>query len=220
MDYSKTIRISKALRDSFMFRGRHRTSSLPKSIHRFFALLDKQRIEHLLVGGLALLQYVRIRNTDDIDMIISEASLKKLSQVEIIEQENHFVYGRFDELEVNFFLSSDPLFEKVLRECATNQRFEEKVIPCATVKGLLLLKLYALPSLYREGNFIRTSICENDIAVLIYYYKPQISELLDELSPYLTETELGELLRVSADIEARIKRFRRHFRCHEEKNNK
>jgi hypothetical protein len=36
--------------------------------------------------------------------------------------------------------------------------------------GLLLLKLYALPSLYREGNFARVGLYENDVATLLSYF--------------------------------------------------
>lgn len=42
----------------------------------------------------------------------------------------------------------------------------------ATVEGLLLLKLYALPSLYRQGS-LRVSIYENkNVAALLYTYRP------------------------------------------------
>ena len=40
-------------------------------------LLDERQIEHLLVGGIALLQYVRGRNTEVIELIIAFSDLKK-----------------------------------------------------------------------------------------------------------------------------------------------
>lgn len=208
-DFHKTVKISKTIRDSILFRSRH--NSLSKSVSRFFSLLDKREIKHLLVGGMALLQYIKARNTEDIDLIISEYALEKLSEVEIIERKDDLVYGRYGELEINFFLTRNPFFDKILAQCATDQRFAEKVIPCATVKGLLLLKLYALPSCYREGNFIRAGIYENDIAMLIYYYKPQTSALIGEISPYIEAADVAGLQEIIAEIEKRIERFRLCF---------
>jgi hypothetical protein len=205
-DFHKTVKISKTIRDSILSRARN--NSLPRSLSRFFSLLDKREIRHLLVGGMALLQYVKARSTEDIDLIISEYSLEKLSEVEIIERKDDLVFGRYCEFEVNFFLTRNPFFDKILEQCATDQRFAEKVISCATVKGLLLLKLYALPSCYREGNFIRAGIYENDIAMLIYYYKPQTSALFEELSPYMEDADVAGLREIVADIEKRIERFR------------
>ncbi len=205
-DFHKTVKISKTIRDSILSRARN--NSLPRSLSRFFSMLDKKEIRHLLVGGMALLQYVKARSTGDIDLIISEYSLEKLSEVEIIERKDDLVFGRYCEFEVNFFLTRNPFFDKILEQCAADQRFAEKVISCATVKGLLLLKLYALPSCYRESSFIRAGIYENDIAMLIYYYKPQISALFEELSPYMEEADVAGLREIVADIEKRIERFR------------
>jgi hypothetical protein len=67
------------------------------------------------------------------------------------------------------------------------------VISPATVEGLLLLKLYALPSLYRQGNVARVGIYENDIAALLYYYPVDIAQLLQELGGYVSESDLGEI---------------------------
>lgn len=47
--------------------------------------------------------------------------------------------------------------------------------------GLLLLKLYALPALYRQGNVACISLCENDIA--IRYYRPDLTTLCNEFNP-------------------------------------
>ena len=40
------------------------------------------------------------------------------------------------------------------------QRFAEQQIPCATVEGLILLKLSTVPSPYRQGNFARVGLYE------------------------------------------------------------
>ena len=88
------------------------------------------------------------------------------------------------------------------------QRFLDRNIPLATVEGLLLLKLYALPSLYRQGNFARVGIYENDIATLLHYYQPDMPPLLGELSKYLNESDFAEIKDVVTDIQNRIKRFK------------
>ncbi|MCC6259605.1 MAG: hypothetical protein IT311_01980, partial [Anaerolineales bacterium] len=76
----------------------------------------------------------------------------------------------------------------------------------------LLLKLYALPSLYRQGNFARVGIYENDIATLFHYYQPDPAALLTEISKYVNETDFEEIKNVVSDIQNRIKRFRSESR--------
>lgn len=112
------------------------------------------------------------------------------------------------ELQIDVLLTQNPLFKKVHSEYSKMQRFLDRNIPLATVEDLLLLKLYALPSLYRQGNFARVGIHENDIATLLHYYQPDISSLLNELSRYVNENDLAEINGVVSDIQNRIKRFK------------
>ncbi len=72
----------------------------------------------------------------------------------------------------------------------------------------MLLKLYALPSLYRQGNFARVGLYENDIATLLHYYQPDVPSLLNEISKYLSQTDFEKIKNVMSDIQYRIKRFR------------
>lgn len=120
-----------------------------------------------------------------------------------------FARGKFERLRVDLLLTRNPLFEKVRRQHATTGRFIERDVPCATVEGLLLLKLYALPSLYRQGNFSRVGLYENDVATLIQAYRPPLEPLLSELSDYLSPTDLAAVRDIVAEIQARIDRFRR-----------
>ena len=89
------------------------------------------------------------------------------------------------------------------------QKFLDRNIPLATVEGLLLLKMYALPSLYRQGNFARIGIYENDIATLLHYYQPDVPSLLNELSKYVNDNDFTEIKGVVSDIQNRIKRFKK-----------
>ena len=181
--------------------------TLPQTVARLFALLHERQIEYLLVGGVALRWYIDGRNTDRIDLIMALSSLEKLPEIEIASQDANFTRGKFDELQIDILLTRNPLFEQVQRKYATTQRFAERDIPCATVEGLLLLKLYALPSLYRQGNFAHVGIYENDIATLIHDYRPQLEPLFAELAHHLSDSDLAAVREVVAEIQQRIERF-------------
>jgi hypothetical protein len=107
-------------------------------------------------------------------------------------------------------LTSNPLFDEVRKRYTTMQRFVEQDIPCATVEGLVLLKLYALPSLYRQGNFTRVGLNENDIATLWQAHNPSLNSLLDKLSSYLNESDFSQVKQIVGEIEQRISRFQKH----------
>ena len=181
------------------------------NVARLFTLLEERKIDYLLVGGIALLQYVEGRNTEDIDLIMALASLKKLPEIKITGRDNNFARGRFDELQIDILLTRNRLFEKVRQRYATRQHFVERDIPCATVEGLLLLKLYALPSLYRQGNFARVGLYENDIATLMFSYRPNLELLFNELAQHLSETDLTAIKEIVTEIEQRLDRFNTGF---------
>ena len=207
------VHIGNVIRNAVVFNfknwrgGTANAGALPQAVARLFALLQERRIEYVLVGDVALRLYIESRNTDRIDLIIAPASLKRFPEIEIASQDVNFARGKFDELQIDILLTRNPLFEKVQRKYATTQRFAERVIPCATVEGLLLLKLYALPSQYREGNFARVGIYENDIATLIHDYRPLLEPLFAELAHHLSDSDLAAVREVVAEIQQRIERF-------------
>jgi hypothetical protein len=182
--------------------------SLPESVERLFDLLHEREIDYLLVGGVAMVVYVEGRNTEDIDLILAVSELEKLQEIIIEDLDADFARGKFERLRVDLLLTRNPLFEKVRRQHATTGRFIERDVPCATVEGLLLLKLYALPSLYRQGTFSRVGLYENDIATLIQAYRPPLEPLLSELSDYLSPTDLAAVRDIISEIHTRIERFR------------
>jgi hypothetical protein len=188
--------------------GEMNSDSLIQSVQNFFTVLEQRKIDYVLVGGIAFLHYVEGRNTQDLDLLMSIASLEKLPELKISSQDMYFVRASYNELQIDILLTKNPLFEKVHREYIKVERFLDRKIPLATVEGLLLLKLYALPSLYRQGNFARVGIYENDIATLIHYYQPDMSALLRELSNYVNENDFAEIKGVVSDIQNRIKRFK------------
>ena len=188
------------------------SDSLLKSVEDLFAVIEERKIDCVLVGGIALLHYVEGRNTEDVDLLMALSSLEKLPELKIISQDIYFVRADYNGLQIDILLTQNPLFKRVHSKFSTNQRFLERTIPIVTVEGLLLLKLYALPSLYRQGNFARVGIYENDIATLLHYYQSDMTMLLAELAKYTNEIDLAEIKSIVADIQNRIARFKNESR--------
>ena len=212
-DILPKVNIGKVIRDAAVFNpqnwdgGALNSDSLLQSVSRLFDLLADRQVEYLLVGGVALLQYVEGRNTEDIDLIMALDSLEKVPEIQVANRDENFARGRLGELQIDILLTSNPLFETVRRRYAVDQAFAERNIHCATVEGLFLLKLCALPSLYRLGNFARVGLYENDIATLLHAYKSPINTLLQELSRHLNETDMAFVRDILDEIQARLDRF-------------
>lgn len=183
--------------------------SLLTQVEQLFDSLDSRKVDYVLVGGVALLTYVEGRNTQDIDLIMALPSLAKLPEIKSESQDMYFVRGKFGELPIDILLTKNPLFAKVEKKYTTTKNFMDRKIRCATVEGLILLKLFALPSLYRQGSFARVGIYENDIATLLNAFNPNMKPLFKELANHLNETDMVEARNIVADIEARIQRFRK-----------
>ena len=178
-----------------------------RDVIALFTLLRERQIPYLLVGGVAMLRYVEGRNTEAIDLLMSLPSLKQLPEITIQEQSEYFVRGRLSSVRVDVLLTANALFAEVQRGFSTAHHFAELEIPTATPAGLVLLKLYALPSLYRQGLFDRVSVYESDIANLMQRHRPTVEPLLQRLQPHLEAGDLHELRGILRDIEARIARF-------------
>ena len=188
--------------------GTMHSDSLIQSVQDFFTLLEQRKIDYVLVGGIAVLHYIEGRNTQDLDVLMSVSALEKLPELKVASQDMYFVQASYNELQIDILLTQDPLSKKVHTQYSKVEKFLDRNIPLATVEGLLLLKLYALPSLYRQGNFARVGIYENDIAALLHDYQPNVSLLLSELSQYVNESDFAEIRGVVSDIQNRIKRFK------------
>ena len=214
MTIQSSVQIGNVIRNAVVFNvknwlgGMMNSDSLIQSVQDFFSVLEQRKIDYVLVGGIAILHYVEGRNTQDLDLLMAVSSLEKLPELKISSREIYFVRTNYNELHIDVLLTQNPLFKKVHSEYSKVQRFLDRNIPLATVEGLLLLKLYALPSLYRQGNFARVGIYENDIATLLHYYQPDMPSLLGELSRYVSESDFAEIKGVVSDIQNRIKRFK------------
>ncbi|NCJ07353.1 hypothetical protein GS597_12710 [Synechococcales cyanobacterium C] len=180
---------------------------LPESIERLFKMLDQREIEYILVGEIALLSYIEGRNTRDINFILSRKELEALPEIVIADENKDFAHGTFESLQVDILLTQNKLFELVRDRHVTERQFGNCTIRCATIEGLLLLKFFALPSLYRQGQFSKVSIYENDITQLLLNYSVDLSGILKILSKYLLVSDLEELQATATDIQNRIQRF-------------
>jgi len=218
MTIQSSIQIGNVIRNAVVFNVKNwagammNSDSLIQSVQDLFSVLEQRKINYVLVGGIALLHYVEGRNTQDLDLLMASSSLKKLPELEVSSQDMDFVRADYGGLHIDVLLTQNPLFKKVHRKYSKVQRFLDRNIPIATVEGLLLLKLYALPSLYRQGSFTRVGIYENDVATLLHYYQPNMPTLIAELSKYVKETDLAEIKSIITDIQNRIKRFKNESR--------
>ena len=181
--------------------------SLPQVVDRLFDLLDQRQISYLLVGGVALLSYVDGRNTQDVDFILARQSLSELPELVVAEEDQNFARAAFEQLQVDLLLTQNPLFKLVLQNYSTERPFGDRTIYCVTVEGLVLLKLYALPSLYRQGQFDKVSIYESDITLLMLRYPVDVDALATILKRYILATDWVELEQIIDDIQARMARF-------------
>lgn len=214
MAIQSSDQIGSIIRNALVFNTRHwagetmNSDSLLTSVEQLFLLLEKREIEYVLVGGIAYLHYVKGRNTEDLDMIMALSSLEKLPELKVESQDMYFIRGKYQNLSIDVLLTKNPLFRHVQENHTVLEKLFDRKIPIVTVEGLLLLKLYALPSLYRQGDFGRVGIYENDIATLVYEFDPDISGLKNELSDYVDDKDMKEITNILSEIQQRVKRFR------------
>lgn len=183
------------------------TDNLLIAVDNLFNIFEAQKIDYLLVGGIALLSYVEGRNTQDIDFILSRQSLASIQEINVIDENQDFIRGLFLDLQVDILLTNNKLFDYVLKNFSTIRIFGERETKCVSVEGLILLKLYALPSLYRQGKFDRASIYENDILLLMLNYYVNIKPLIKLLKKHLIDSDLEQIKDIINDINNKIKRF-------------
>jgi hypothetical protein len=182
---------------------------LKSMVERLFSLLEERRVDYVLVGGVALLQYVEGRNTQDIDLIMATSSLERVPEIELIRQDENFARSMFEGLQIDILLTRNPLFARIQQAHTTSRPFTERTVKTATVQGLVLLKLYALPSLYRQGDFTRVGLYENDVATLLYAYQLDDITILNELKSFVSATDLEEIRNIMAELRGRFSRLGR-----------
>lgn len=183
--------------------------ALLKSAREFIAALERDKIPHVLVGGLAVLQYVDGRNTRDIDLIVATDDVSRLPGFQLEEMNEWFATGTSGPLRVDLLFTANPVFAHVEKCHSTIRSFLDHKLRCATPEGIILLKLFALPSLYRQGNIDRAAIFETDILQLLHRHPVDHEALLAPLTPHMMASDIKALRQILLEIETRLNTARR-----------
>lgn len=185
-------------------------ASVDAALRDLFGQLGSRGIRHVLVGGLALIQYVPVRNTDDVGVIVAVEDVPRIAGMVIVERNDWFAAARFGNLAVDLLFTVNPLFKHVAESHVETRILMDLPVSCANPTGLLLLKLFALPSLYRQGNIPRADLFETDITMLMRQYPHDPEALLQTLSSHMSATDVNALRKVLDEVVHRITRTR-HF---------
>jgi hypothetical protein len=184
--------------------SQHSAMPVPQDAMDLFRLLAERRVDYLLVGGLAMLTYVKGRNTKDVDLLLSLEASHQIPELEIRDRQDFFARAQFRSVQVDLLFTFNPLFKTVAEKFATVHSFAELNIPAVTVEGLIVLKLYALPSLYRQFDWDRIYVYEGDIKLLLARHKPEVEPLFKLLEPHLLPTDMIELRKIVLEEQQRI----------------
>jgi hypothetical protein len=170
-------------------------TDLRPAIEALFDELEAKKVEYLLVGGIALLSYVEGRNTQDIDLIVGSADIGRIDWNAKV-QDRDFAHASYRGVRVDLLLRDNPVFDDVAARERAKTTFHRHTIPVVTREGLLLLKLYALPDLYRHGQLGRAALYEADIRMLHQGAAVDDDALLGRLAPHLAGNDIAELARI------------------------
>jgi hypothetical protein len=198
------LAIDEIIQNGQVFNLRRNTvmSNIRDTVRSLFVALQAAQVDYLLVGGVALLTYVEGRNTQDIDLVVDPKQIKALDwQARIRDRD--LGTAVYHGLQVDLLLTSDPLFAHVWQHERSIVTFDDLDILCATREGFVLLKLYALPSLYRQGNLARAAIYETDILMLLQGATVDTEALLATLTQHLALHDIDELRRILGELQAR-----------------
>lgn len=99
------------------------SDSLLQSIQDLFAVLEQRNTDYVLVGGIALLHFIEGRNTQDLDLLMVSSSLVKLPELKITGKDADFIRTEYNGLQIDIFLTQNPLFKTVHRKYLKSQLF-------------------------------------------------------------------------------------------------
>jgi hypothetical protein len=171
----------------------------------FITLLEAKGIEYALVGGAALMTMDNcMRPTDDFDFIVSRQDIEQLQELTQESSDRNFGRYLYQGTQIDALYRDNPIFEYVMRNCLDSAVIEGKKIVRASPTGIILLKLYALPSLYQQGQQRRAMTYENDIsALLIQGIAVDFDAILKVLAGELLPSQIKELSNILADCQRR-----------------
>ncbi len=179
-------------------------SEISRQTEALLDLLAEREINCVLVGAVAMLQYVPGRNTKDIDFIMPKSELRRCPEIVVFHEDETFCQASFGCVNVDFLYSRHRLFQEVAVNYCTVRHISGHLIKCATPTGLVILKLFAIPSLlyqFREGKIRQY---ESDIEGMIETCEVPDDEVLALLQKHLKPGELLAVKTVLTDLRARI----------------
>ena len=176
----------------------------------FIELLESKNIEYALVGGAALLTMDDCqRPTDDFDFIIAKSDIDSVNELTAESSDRNFGRYSYQGTRIDALYRANPIFEYVMGNCLDSAIIEGKEIVRATPEDIILLKLYALPSLYQQGEQRRAITYENDIlGLLIQSVEIDFDSVLKVLSRELLPSQIDKLSNILEDCQRRAKRQR------------
>ena len=209
--------IASIVRDGLLFDPKNWTilmatpdiNQILETIDRLFKTLNDRQVSYVLVGGIAMLSYIQGRNTQDIDLIIARSDGVSIGLL-ISTENKDFAQASYEGVRVDLLLNQNKLFKKIQKDYSQVMQWGDHSVVTATPEGLVILKLYALPSLYRQGEFDRAAIYETDILQLVLNYQLKLEELLKLVKPHVIESDLEELGSIVQDILGRLRRMERN----------
>jgi hypothetical protein len=153
LDIGRVIQLAKAAKAGNW--SREMNGEYSRSMNDFLLLMQQRNIPFVVVGGIALLQHVPGRNTEDLDIIVAAPRLSDLPELEVIERNDMFAQTSFHGLRVDLLFFEHPFFQRIDRDFSAELPYSVGALRTATIEGLTLLKLFALPSLYRQFDLDR-----------------------------------------------------------------
>jgi len=178
-----------------------------QATEQLFDELAKKNLNYCLVGGVALLHYIEGRNTQDIDLIMSKTGAEAIG-LAVNSRNNDFIFAEYAGLRVDVLLTNNKLFDLVLKEHSSVINFQGREIRAATPLGLVGLKLFALPSLYRQGQIERAAIYETDIFQLLNSCGVNTDAALSLVKPHVSYSDYVELSNVISELIEKMQRRR------------
>ena len=177
---------------------------------RLIELLETKGIDYALVDGVAMMAIAPgSRATDDYDFIGQRRDFENIDELAQVSADQNFGRYRHNKTIVDTLFIENPVFAYALKNYQANCAIAGKTIRSLSPSGIALLKLYALPSLYLQGQHIRVATYEQDLEVLfIVDSKIDEDSLLNFLKKHLAESQIAELKNTCREIRQKLSRKR------------
>ncbi len=172
----------------------------------FIELLEAKNIAYALVGGAALMTIDDCaRPTDDFDFIIAKNDIEQVEELEKESSDPNFGRYLYQGTRIDALYRNNPIFEYVMTHCLDSVAIGDKEIVRASPEGIILLKLYALPSLYQQGQQRRAMTYENDISGLLMQCSGvNFDKMFKVLARELLPSQVDELKNILEDCQRRV----------------